>query len=181
MAGKNCPRGRGETSNLSNLKIQEHHLDSDYEIVNENLARGETGLLKMSSLVPRQGTGKPRFEARIDDGTPAKRKEPELDIDIKGVPSGVESAFKGNRNGYIGHHTKRSPTPDSRIFTVDISIPAGKVFEGEVSFNVTYSVGAHFSVETNVLADATLVPANLLTKIRNRLKALFGNIAELFR
>jgi hypothetical protein len=55
----------------------------------------------MFSLVPRQGTGKPRFEARIDDGTPAKRKEPELDIDIKGVPSGVESAFKGNRNGYI--------------------------------------------------------------------------------
>jgi hypothetical protein len=65
---KNWPRGWGETSNLSNLKIQEHHLDSDYEIVNENLARGETGLLKVFSLVPRQGTGKPRFEARIDDG-----------------------------------------------------------------------------------------------------------------
>jgi len=83
MADKNWPRGRGETSNLSNLKIQEHHLDSDYEIVNENLARGETGLLKVFSLVPRQGTGKPRFEARIDDGTPAT--------------SGVESGFKGNR------------------------------------------------------------------------------------
>lgn len=66
MADKNWPRGRGETSNLSNLKIQEHHLDSDYEIVNENLARGETGLLKVFSLVPRQGTGKPRFEARIE-------------------------------------------------------------------------------------------------------------------
>jgi hypothetical protein len=118
MADKNWPRGRGEALNLSNLKIQTRSLDSDYQIVNENLARGETGLLKVFSLVPQQSTGKPGFEARIDDGNPRKRKEPELDIDIKGVPSGIERAFKGNRSGYLGHHTKRSPTPDSRIFDV---------------------------------------------------------------
>jgi hypothetical protein len=55
MADRSWPRGRGEAANLSNLKITTRYLDSDYEIINENLTRGETGLLKVFSLIPKQG------------------------------------------------------------------------------------------------------------------------------
>ena len=47
MADKDWARGRGEASYLSNLKITTEFLDTDYDIVNENLTRGETRLLRV--------------------------------------------------------------------------------------------------------------------------------------
>ena len=113
MADKNWPRGRGEASNLSNLQIITHYLDSHYEIVEENLVRGETRLLKVFSLKPRT-LGRPSFHARVDDGSAVKLKSPELDIDIDGVNDAIKADFKGNRNGYLGHHNNRSPDPQQR-------------------------------------------------------------------
>jgi hypothetical protein len=75
-----------------------------------------------------------------------------LDIDIKGVPSGVESAFKGNRNGYIGHHTDRSPNLEQRIYEVEIATPTGTVFDGNVSFNATFSIGLSMSATSTLTA-----------------------------
>jgi hypothetical protein len=56
-------------------------LDPDYVVLTHDLARGPTGLLKIFSLQPNTA-GKPSFEARLDDGSPGKRKPIELDFDI---------------------------------------------------------------------------------------------------
>jgi hypothetical protein len=146
----------GQASSLSNLQITARHLDPHYQLLMHNsLTRGETGLLSVFSLVPKTA-GKPRFGARLDDGSPGKRREPELDIDIKDVTATIESDFKANRNGYVGHHTNRSPNPNQRIFDVKIAIPAGRLFEGEVTFNVTFSVGATFSGKGGATANLTV-------------------------
>src|SRR5436190_6120495 len=102
------------------------------------LPRGDTGRLNVFSLVP-ETAGKPSFHSRVDDGSSGKRREPELDIDIEGVSNRIARDFKACRNGYIGHHNDRSPSPDHRIFDVEIATPAGKVFEGTVAFNATFS------------------------------------------
>jgi len=157
MAIKDWFRGRGEAAHLSNLKISAEFLDAEYEIHSEDLVRGDTRLLKVFSLIPKV-PAKPSFHARVDDGSSAKRKDPELDIDITGVTRATARDFKACRNGYCGHHNDRSPTPDERIFDVTISTPTGKVFEGQVSFNVTFSqalptisVSSTACVETKVI------------------------------
>jgi hypothetical protein len=169
-------RGDGQARSLSNLQITARHLDPDYQLLEHSLTRGETGLLKVFSLIPKTA-GKPRFEARVDDGSPGKRKDPELDLDIKGVSTAVEIDFKANRNGYGGHHTNRSPNPNQRIFDTKITVPTGSVFEGEVSFNVAFSMSVGVSVSSTVTANATVVKA---TRIR-RLCHWFSRLSRKLR
>src|ERR1700757_1372010 len=156
-------RGSGATS-LSNLQITERYLSSGYEIVKHDLTRGATDLLRVFSLVPKSA-GMPRFDARVDDGTEARPKDPELDIDIRGVSNAIERDFKANRNGYIGHHTDRSPTPNHRIFDVEIATPAGRVFEGSVSFNVAFSLQISMVGTSSVSVNATHIRASWLSKV----------------
>ncbi len=164
MADKKWTRGRGEAANLSNLKITTRFLDSNYELRNENLTRGETRLLKVFSLIPKQSVGKPAFQARIDDGNSTKRKEPELDIDISGVSESIVRDFRAGRNGYLGHHSSKTLNANERIFDVEIATPNGKVFEGDVFFNVTFSVGLTMSVNSGVTVDATVNRATPLAR-----------------
>lgn len=138
MASKDWPRGRGEAAQLSNLKIATQFIDPYYELQEEDLTRGDTRYLKVFSLIPKT-QGRPSFHARVDDGTPEKWKDPELDIDIRGVSEVVEGDFNAKRNGYSGHRTKRSPTRNERIFDVEITAQYVRVFQGQVFFNVTFS------------------------------------------
>ena len=173
-------RPDGQAVWLSNLQITERYRNPDYQIFRHDLTRGETGHLRVFSLIP-IAAGKPSFEARIDDGNPGKRKkEPELDFDINGVSKRIRRAFRANRNGYIGHHTNRSPNPNHRIFDVEIVTPAGKVFEGEVSFNTAFSVGAVASVSSNVTASAVVIEAPRITKVRNLLWVLYDRVRACF-
>jgi hypothetical protein len=155
----------GQATNLSNLQINERRLDADYEIRKHNLARSEMGLLKVFDLVPRTA-GKANFEARLDDGNPGKRREPELDFDITGVSDDIKTDFKRKepRLGYSGHHSDRSPNPNQRIYDVEIKGPWGTVFEGEVSLNATFSVGVSESITATATVDAVVIRANRRTK-----------------
>jgi hypothetical protein len=56
------------------------------------LTHGETGLLRVFSLIPNTAS-KPRFAARVNDGSPGKRRPPELDVDIKNVTKAIEGDF----------------------------------------------------------------------------------------
>jgi hypothetical protein len=172
-------RGDGQAKNLTNLQITRRYLDPDYQLLQSVLMRGETGLLRVFSLVPRTA-GKPSFEARIDDGNPGNRREPELDIDITGVDKTTERDFKAGRNGYFGHHTDRSPNPEQRIFDVTIATPNFTVFDGEVSFNATFSVEATFSVNSSMSADALVMHPGFLSKILTVWSVVSGKIRALF-
>lgn len=158
MANKNWQRGRGEASHLSNLNIETEFLCADYRIENENLTRGETRHLKVFSLVPR-ASGKPSFHARVDDGSSMNPKDPELDIDIKGVSADAVNDFKSNRNGYLGHHSDRSPNANERLFEVHIAVPTDDVFKGKVSFNAAFSVSCSIGIQATVTAEATVIRA----------------------
>src|SRR5258706_8603844 len=159
-------QGDGKASSLSNLQITTQHLAPDYQPLKDDLTRGETGVLRVFPRIPKTA-GKPSFAARVDDGSPGKRRPPELDIDIKDVPKAIERDFKADRNGYFGHHTDRSPNQNQRIFDVEIGTPAGKVFAGEVSFNVAFSVAVSFSQGSSVSASATVYRVNLLLRMSN--------------
>jgi hypothetical protein len=119
-------QGDGKASSLSNLKVATRFLDTQYEIVQHDLTRGDTGLLKVFSIIPKSA-GNPSFHARMDDGSTGNRRSPELDIDIEDVGSKAKRDFKADRNGYTGHHTDRSPTAAARLFEIEIATPAGKV------------------------------------------------------
>ena len=177
MADKNWPRGRGEASHLSNLKITTRYLDSDYDILNENLRRSSTRYLGVFSLIPKTA-GKPSFHARVDDGTPDNVKDPELDIDIRGVSDDIVRDFRAGRNGYIGHHTDRSPNRAQRIFDVEIATPQGRVFKGDVFVNVTFSVAVTMTSTSSVTADATVVRPPRIKRICNWLKQLWHRITS---
>jgi len=172
-------QGDGQASSLSNLQITVQHSDPDYELLKHDLTRGETGLLRVFSLIPKIA-GKPSFAARVDDGSPGKHRPPELDIDIKDVTKAIERDFKANRNGYFGHHTDRSPNQNQRIFDVEIGTPAGKVFAGEVSFNVAFSVAISVSASSSVSVTATVNRANLLLRMRNFLSTIFESLRRRF-
>jgi hypothetical protein len=144
MAGRKQSRRDGASS-LSNLKVTKRYLDPAYEMEVHDLTRGNTGLLKVFSLTP-QNVQRPRFMARIDDGNPGRRRSPELDIDIDDVSSNIKSDFNAKRNGYAGHHTDRSPNQNERIYDVKIVVPTGTVFDGEVSFNVQFTMVAETGI-----------------------------------
>ena len=110
MAEKDWPRGRGEASSLSNLKIITLQIDPNYDLIEHNLKREDNRLLKVFSLLSKS-TGQPNYLARVDDGSPAKPKDPELDLDIAEVDEKVRKDFKRKkpRLGYSGHHSDRSP------------------------------------------------------------------------
>jgi len=117
----------------------------------------------------------------VDDGSPGKRRSPELDIDIEAVTEAVERDFKANRNRYLGHHTSRSSNPDQRIFEVEIATPTGKLFEGEVSFNAAFSVGITVATSSAVTVDAHVIRPNRLTKMRNILWAVHDKARRLIK
>lgn len=172
-------QGDGQARILSNLEIKTRHLDSDYQLVTYNPIRGETGLLSVFSLVPKTD-GKPSFKARVDDGSPGNRRPPELDIDIEGVTTDIQRHFKVNRNGYIGHHTNRSPNPDQRIYEVKIATPSGTVFDGDVSFNATFSVGVATVYTATETVDATVIRATRFRQLCVRLTQWFQKIRSPF-
>jgi hypothetical protein len=168
-------QGDGQARSLSNLRITSRHLDSDYQLVQHDLTRGQTGLLRVFSLVPKTA-GKPTFEARVDDGSPGSRRDPELDIDIRGVPDAASRDFKRNRNGFGGHHTNRSPDATHRVFDLDIDTPAGSIFEGEGSFNAEFSVAVLMTTASAVTADAVVIRASRTKRLCIRLTKLFRKL-----
>lgn len=177
MAERKQSRADG-ASNLTNLKVTTRYLDPDYEIQVHDLTRGENSLLRVFSLIPRSAN-KPSFLARVDDGNPGKRRSPELDIDIEGVSSAVERAFKARRRGYGGHHTDRSQNPQERIFEVEITAPSGQVFEGEVFFNVHFRMLLEAGIYSTLRVDANLVKADPQNPIRSWLQRMWERIRAL--
>ncbi len=157
MASK-TPKPDGATS-LCNLKVTPRHMHPDYEIQVHDLKRGETGLLKVFSLRPTNAQ-LPSFSARIDDGNSYRRKTPELDIDIEGVSNATKRHFKNNLNGYGGHHTDRSLGPEHRIFDVKIVIPSKTIFDGEVSFNVHFTMLIELGMYSSVGLEMSVTRAS---------------------
>jgi hypothetical protein len=148
----------GATS-LSNLKVTPRYLHPDYKLQEDDLKRGETGLLRVFCVTP-TNVRLPSFSARIDDGSSGYRKQPELDIDIEGVSKAIARYFKKHLNGYGGHHADRSTDPGHRLFDVKIVVPSGKIFEGEVSFNVHFTMLAETGMYQSVGMEMSVTRAS---------------------
>ena len=55
----------------------------------------------------------------------------------------------------------------SDIFDTEIAVSAGRVFEGEISFNVTFSVSVSVSTSLMVTVNATVVKATRIQWLRH--------------
>jgi hypothetical protein len=139
-------------SKVDNLKVDPTHIDPDYEVEPCDGTLSETGNLKVLKLVPKSGNG-PYFIARWD------QRPQHLDIDMHGASKDEIRKFKGNRDGYSGHHTSRTTDPDKRIFDVTIKISGGVIFDGTVSFSNHYEVKLSVGCYAVATADATLIRA----------------------
>jgi hypothetical protein len=83
-----------------------------------------------------------------------------LDIDMHEASKTAIRKFKGNKDGYSGHHTNRATNPDKRIFDVTIKTPAGVVFDGTVSFSNTYEEIVLMQSTSKVTAIANVIRAD---------------------
>jgi hypothetical protein len=121
---------------VRNMEIDHEVLHPDYSIQKYEMTRGDTGLLQVFAVVPRQ-PGKPGFDARWDDGSRGNKQD--LDFDITGVTRTVARHFKNERRGYRGHHARKVHGASKRTYAVSIETPEGVIFRGAVSFNVTFA------------------------------------------
>jgi hypothetical protein len=106
-------------------------------------------VLKVAS---KSGDG-PYFIARWD------QRPEHLDIDMHGAPKSAIKKFKANEGGYSGHHTSRPTDPDKRLFGIEIQTPRGSIFDGTVSFSLTYEVAAVMQVKSALTCDAQVIRA----------------------
>ncbi len=140
---------RGRVDRVSDLNVVAIKLHSDYVVEPCDGQFGETGKLEVLKLIHKAGSG-PDFVARWDQ---APR---ELDFDLRNAPPADIKKFKRNKNGYGGHHSQRSSLPNARAFDVQITTPAGVIFDGTVSFCCHFRMPAetgHYPLQGN---DATL-------------------------
>lgn len=110
------------------------NLHPDYTLHAPNESRiGDNGLLVIFELVPIDEK-LPRFRARWD-----QNKEV-VDIDILNVGRAIFDDFRGERNGYSGHHPSRIST-DERRFEIKIAIPEIEVCSGWIVLNINWGHG----------------------------------------
>ena len=138
IAKRSLPDGQARSAN--NLAFKIKHIDPEYWLQVCELERTETGLLALFLLVP-QVSSRETFRVRIDDGSPNRRKELEVDIDILDASKSVQDDFKAGRQGYSGHHSVRDANNSQRIFSVCIRVANQPIFDAEVSFNLAFLVG----------------------------------------
>ena len=114
-----------------------HHslnLHSDYTLHAPDVSKiSDNGLLDIFELIPTDN-GLPRFRARWD-----QNKEL-VDIDILNVDRTAFDDFRGERNGYSGHHPLRIST-DERRFEVKVAIPNKDICSGWIVLNINWGHG----------------------------------------
>lgn len=140
----------GRVSRISNLIVDAKHLDSNYIREECDGVLSETGELEILKLVPKSGTG-PYFRARWDQ-VPER-----VDFDMENASNSAIRNFNKHARGYGGHHTDRTTDPNTRVFDVKIELPNRVIFEGQVSFSVTYEVKETMRAEAKLIIDDQLI------------------------
>jgi hypothetical protein len=139
---------RGRVSHISNLEVSPTVIHPDYKSEPCDGILSETGKLEILKLVPKSGDG-PYFIARWDQRTER------VDIDMHGASRSAIRKFKNEREGYSGHHTRRTADPDKRVFDIQVQMPPlGTIFDGTVSFSNHYKM----SVEVGSYSMVTVEP-----------------------
>src|SRR6266404_9838693 len=117
-----------------------------YELViAEKVDTSATGLLRLFELHPLQ-PDLPAFAARWDDG------DKKVDVDLLGDDFEREK-FKAGSHGYSGHHSALI-SQELRQHRISISIPSGRIFEGEISLNLNIAVNIAEQVRMGCAVDA---------------------------
>jgi len=126
-------------------------LDPEYELGGLVPTRiGDTGLLKVFTLTPPEGSGLPAFFGRWDE------KATSLDIDITGTCGDFERLFKQGHGGYGGHHPAQL-AGDARRFQVEVRIPGRVVLRAVVAFGVERGVAIGHAVKLDVEFKAEVI------------------------
>ena len=142
----------GRVSKVSNLEVTVQFIHADYSFKARDGELSETGQLEILEIAPISQEG-PYFVGRWD------QRPAQLDIDMRRAPSSAIKSFKSKKAGYAGHHTDRSPEPAKRVFDVKIETPDGTIFDGTISFSITYDVIAKSHIEMKDTISMTVTRA----------------------
>ncbi len=114
-----------------NLQIDTKYIHPDYKLHNypEESNLSKTGLLKLFTIKTKVKSNKPLFSVRWDE------KNNEVDIDILNVEKNINTLFKAEKSGCLGHHTQRT-SESPRIFYILIKTPNQTIYEGNITFNI---------------------------------------------
>jgi hypothetical protein len=133
-----------------NTDVEIEHLDEDYTIqVPKESKTTDQGWLVVGKLQPKIAL-LPQFLFRWDE------KDQRLDVDIEEVSDTTEKSFKQGKNGYSGHHARKSEK-DGRFFDIDIWIPGKHVFKGCISFNLAITAEATARARPRAHPNVTVV------------------------
>src|SRR5205814_10700109 len=101
-------------------------------------------------------------------------------FDTDGARDEMRPGFRKQRRGwgYAGRHTDRSRGRHRRSYDVRIEAPAGLIFEGEVSFTVTFDTGVTEAMNATMSTDAVVIPATPWTRFRNRILGLYDRVTR---
>lgn len=119
----------GKVFSLGNVECNELKRDKNYKIECYPYGEiGDTGLLLIGKLISCKEE-EPEFTFRWDE------REEALDVDIDRVDSEVKEKFKGGKDGYEGHHSKKL-NPKDRVFELNVKVPDKDIFHGQITVPV---------------------------------------------
>lgn len=142
----------GRASKVSNLRVTRTFIHKDYKAEPCDGVLSDTGKLEVLKVFLKSGDG-PSFIARWD------QRPEHLDIDMDGAPNSAIRKFKANKGGYTGHHTTRPSDPDTRLFDIKIQTPMGMIFDGTVSFSLTFEMAVNIGCTTGVTVETRVIRA----------------------
>jgi hypothetical protein len=116
-----------------NIDLVTEYIDPGYtaEVCLEK-STTSSGWLVLFRITP-NNVSLPGFVGRWEDSTQA------VDVDPDPVHSIHRDHWKGETNGYRGHHTERVSV-DPRVYQIDLQTPAGPVFKGKLRLNIDIGV-----------------------------------------
>jgi hypothetical protein len=159
MDPKRALKQDGKVFDVVNVAKTERYLKPDYRCEAGTGTREPTGKLTVFRLIPRDEK-LPSFEARWDGGNRETNRERfDLDIDIQGVSKSEKRKFEKGGGGYSGHHATEIPVTEGHAYEVSIATPAGKIFDGTVSFTLCRQQEISVSVPVQASLDIQVIRA----------------------
>jgi len=119
----------GRVFTVKDLTVKEVYKDPAYRIeLYHNNKATDTMHLVIGKLVS-DDQSLPCFIFRWDE------QQDQFDVDIENVDNETKKKFKAEKDGYSGHHPRRS-VRNGRHMEVDISLPKKKIFKGTIKVPV---------------------------------------------
>ena len=171
----------GRVFEIRDINAITRYLHPDYEYVQCDGTLRDNDWLLIFEVRPKTA-GPPSFKARWDGGNRAAPQtiRYDLDIDIHGVSNAEVERFKKSKDGYSGHHTKKTSADENR-YDIYLTTPAGLIFDAAISFSKHHALSLGNPIDNVATVSTTRVPAGTLTKLKSFAMSLYQVMRSILR